>query len=92
MTTVCACSLIFEQHLCMNIYIYICVCVCVCVCGLGSSVGLAPDNGVGVPASNYGGDQIFRPSSPALGPTKPPVKWALILSRAKVRPGRAADH
>jgi len=27
------------------------------------------------PGSNPGGDEIFRPSSPALGPTQPPVKW-----------------
>ena len=60
----------------MYIYIYVCVCVCVCACvcvrvrvyGPGSSVGIATDYGLDGPGSNPGGDEIFRPSRPALGP------------------------
>jgi len=52
--------------------------------GLGSSVGIVTDYGL---ASNPSGDEIFRPSRPALGPTQPPVKWVLGLSQ-----GYAADH
>ena len=44
------------------------------VCGLGSSVGIATDYGLDGPGSNPGGDEIFRPSTPALGTTQPPVQ------------------
>jgi len=37
--------------------------------GPGSSVGIATDYGLDGPGSNPGGDEIFRPSRPALGPT-----------------------
>ena len=60
--------------------------------GPASSVGIATDYGLDGPGSNPGGDEIFRPSRPALGPTQPPVKWVPGLSRGKVRPRRAADH
>ena len=70
----------------------VCVCVCVCVCGQDSSAGIATDYGLDGAGLNPGGDEIFRPSRPALGPTQPPVKWVLGLSRVKVRPGRGADH
>jgi len=40
----------------------------------GSSVGIATDHGLEGPGSNPGGDEIFRPSRPALGLTQPPVE------------------
>ena len=49
--------------------------------GPGSSVGIATDYGLDGPGSNPGGDEIFRPSPPALGHTQPPVKRVPCLSR-----------
>ena len=47
---------------------------------LGSSAGIATDYVLDGPESYPGGDEIFRPSRPALGPTQPPVKWVPCLS------------
>jgi len=38
-------------------------------CGPGSSGGIATDYGMDCPGSNPGGDEVFRPSRLALGPT-----------------------
>ena len=50
-------------------------------CGPSSSVGIATDYGLDGLGSNPGGDDIFRRSRPALGPTQPPVKCVPGLSR-----------
>jgi len=58
----------------------------------GSSDVIATDYGLNGPRSNPGGDENFRPSRPALGPTQPPVNGYRVFPRGKVRPGRAADN
>ena len=49
--------------------------------GPGSSVGIATYYGLDGPRSNPGGDEIFRPSRPALRPNQLPVQWVPGLSR-----------
>ena len=50
-------------------------------CRPGSSVGTATDYGLDGPGSNPSGDEIFRPSRPALGSTQAPVQRVPGLSR-----------
>ena len=49
-------------------------------CGLGSSVSIVTDYGLECLRLNPGGEEIFRPSKPALGTTQPPVQWIPGLS------------
>ena len=49
--------------------------------GPGSSVGIATHYGLDGPGSNPGGDEICRPSRPALEPTQPPVQYVSGLSQ-----------
>ena len=60
--------------------------------GPDSSVRIATDYGLDGPGSNPGGDEIFRPSRPALGPTQPPVNGYRVFPGDKARPRRAADN
>jgi len=71
---ICVCVYIYTS--CIYIYIY-----------PGSSVGIATDYGLDGPGSNPGGDEIFRPSRPALGATQPPIQWVPGLSRGQSAAG-----
>ena len=56
-------------------------------CGPGGSVGIATDYGLDGAGSNPGGDEIFRPSRPALGAHSPSCKMD-IRSFPGVKCGR----
>ena len=78
-----------HTYLCIHVYTYVCMYVCACiykyiyiyiyiytsVCGPESSVGIATDYRLEGMGSNPSGDEIFRPSRPALGPTQSPAQW-----------------
>jgi len=66
-----------ELRICWDIFVEISK----LVCQPGSSVGITTDYRLDGLGSNPGGDEIFRPSRPALGPTQLPVKWVPYLSR-----------
>ena len=55
--------------------------MCRKLCGPGSSVGITTEYGLDGQGSNPGGDEIIRPSRPALGPNQSPVQWVPVLSR-----------
>jgi len=49
--------------------------------GSDSSVGIATDYGLEGPGASPGGDEIFSPFRPALGPAQSPIIWVPSLSR-----------
>ena len=73
------CKLLLYQTAPMETFVYLSILLI--SCGPGSTVGIATEYGLDGPRSNPGGDEIFRPSKPTLGPTQPPVKWVPGLSR-----------
>jgi hypothetical protein len=79
-----------------QLYFYMFYIIMLCyisLCGSGSSVVIVTDYGLDGPGieSQWGRD-FPRLSSPALGPTEPPVQRALRPSRGQIAAGGAADH
>ena len=58
----------------------------------GSSVCMATDYGLEGPGIESRWGEIFRPSRPALEPTRPSLQLVPGLSRGIVRPVCDADH
>jgi len=54
----------YKQEIAYDIYIYIYIYIY--ICGLGKSVSIATDYGLDGPGSNSDGNEIIRPSRPAL--------------------------
>jgi len=54
----------------------------VVIYGPGSSVNIATDYGLDCPGTNLVGDEIFRPSRLAMGPTLTPVKLVSVFPGA----------
>jgi len=61
-------------------YFRIIIIIIIIISSSSSSSSSSTDYGLDGPGSNPGGDEIFRQSKPALGPTQPPVKWVPGLS------------
>ena len=61
--------------------------------GRDSSVGIATCYGLDGPGIEFRCGRDFpHPSTPALGPTQPPVQWVPALSPGVKRPGPGVDH
>ena len=61
-------------------------------CRPGSSFGIATEYGLDGPESNLGGDEIFLPSKPAMGPPSLLYNGYRTFPGDKRQPECAADH